>query len=411
MVLGEKLNAFATSGTNRNNRIIIQDGKIDDTVSGNTSVLGVTKDYNADGTPFVKLEAKAVGTAKLKFTYKGDNGYVYAEWTINVVNKFKWASNDHASPTLMERPKTSPYNLANGSTVTLYAWKGTGSDTKYSSAEAAALTWKSANTSLATLDKTVGNQVVVTGKGVGLVEIIATDSYGTTKSCWIQVYNAVTGITANSTPYLVGYHQSDVTKQMTYGKDYTLSPSNATYTSPEKFQWKSEDTSKAEVEDLTGLVTIHSSAFTGPVNITARPNPDGKLLGYKTARTVKVVSWKGYATASWSTSSGTLQSSDGTKDKEGIYHFVKNSTVKLDKDKQANIKFYNVLDKKPIGTATYEVTSSNTSIVVVSAYNSFASSNGNYVYVMPKATGKATITMKAVDDNHYFVMSFTVQVI
>ena len=72
---------------------------------------------------------------------------------------------------------------------------------------------------------------------------------------------------------------------------------------------------------------------------------------------------------------------------------------------------YNNLDKTPIGDANYQVTSSNSSIVTAGAVNDFTSSNGNYVTLMPKATGKATITMKIVDVDHYFVMTFTVQVI
>ncbi|MBQ2162611.1 MAG: Ig-like domain-containing protein, partial [Bacteroidales bacterium] len=386
-------------------------GKWDSSSSSN-SCVSITP-HNANDSGYIDIKANSTGTSTVYVVNSGDNGYVRAKITVKVVPKFTWASSDIvANSPGNSRPQDSPGYLAKGTTQTIYAYNGnTTSANAYTSDSSKSILWKSSNTSIATVSPSAGSSTVVTAVGPGKVKITGVDSNGAERSTWIQVYNAVTGITANSKPYLVGYHQSDVTKQMTYGTDYTLSPSNASYTSADNFLWQSGDTSKAEVGYNTGLVTIHSSSFTGPVDITASPNPDGKKVGYKKVRTVKVVSWKGYSTASWSTSSGTLQGSDGTKEKEGIYHFVNNTTVKLDKDQRANIKFYNILDKTPIGDANYQVTSSNSSIVTAGAVNEFTSSNGNYVTLMPKATGKATITMKIVDVDHYFVMTFTVQVI
>ncbi len=386
-------------------------GKWDSSSSSN-SCVSITP-HNANDSGYIDIKANSTGTSTVYVVNSGDNGYVRAKITVKVVPKFTWASSDIvANSPGNSRPQDSPGYLAKGTTQTIYAYNGnTTSANAYTSDSSKSILWKSSNTSIATVSPSAGSSTVVTAVGPGKVKITGVDSNGAERSTWIQVYNAVTGITANSKPYLVGYHQSDVTKQMTYGTDYTLSPSNASYTSADNFLWKSGDTSKAEVGYNTGLVTIHSSSFTGPVDITASPNPDGKKVGYKKVRTVKVVTWKGYSTASWSTSSGTLQGSDGTKEKEGIYHFVNNTTVKLDKDQRANIKFYNILDKTPIGDANYQVTSSNSSIVTAGAVNEFTSSNGNYVTLMPKATGKATITMKIVDVDHYFVMTFTVQVI
>ncbi len=410
LVVGDKV-SVGLSDSVGNNYNVMGDTKWNSSTTSTYSVSLTPQNYAGAG--YLDITAKSAGTAVVNVIDAGDNGYLRVRINVKVVPKFTWASSDIvANSPGNSRPQDSPGYLAKGTTQTIYAYNGnTTSANAYTSDSSKSILWKSSNTSIATVSPSAGSSTVVTAVGPGKVKITGVDSNGAERSTWIQVYNAVTGITANSKPYLVGYHQSDVTKQMTYGTDYTLSPSNASYTSADNFLWQSGDTSKAEVGYNTGLVTIHSSSFTGPVDITAKPNPDGKKVGYKKVRTVKVVSWKGYSTASWSTSSGTLQGSDGTKEKEGIYHFVNNTTVKLDKDQRANIKFYNILDKTPIGDANYQVTSSNSSIVTAGAVNDFTSSNGNYVTLMPKATGKATITMKIVDVDHYFVMTFTVQVI
>ena len=410
LVVGDKV-SVGLSDSVGNNYNVMGDTKWNSSTTSTYSVSLTPQNYAGAG--YLDITAKSAGTAVVNVIDAGDNGYLRVRINVKVVPKFTWASSDIvANSPGNSRPQDSPGYLAKGTTQTIYAYNGnTTSANAYTSDSSKSILWKSSNTSIATVSPSAGSSTVVTAVGPGKVKITGVDSNGAERSTWIQVYNAVTGITANSKPYLVGYHQSDVTKQMTYGTDYTLSPSNASYTSADNFLWQSGDTSKAEVGYNTGLVTIHSSSFTGPVDITAVPNPDGKKVGYKKVRTVKVVTWKGYSTASWSTSSGTLQGSDGTKEKEGIYHFVNNTTVKLDKDQRANIKFYNILDKTPIGDANYQVTSSNSSIVTAGAVNDFTSSNGNYVTLMPKATGKATITMKIVDVDHYFVMTFTVQVI
>ena len=410
LVVGDKV-SVGLSDSVGNNYNVMGDTKWNSSTTSTYSVSLTPQNYAGAG--YLDITAKSAGTAVVNVIDAGDNGYLRVRINVKVVPKFTWASSDIvANSPGNSRPQDSPGYLAKGTTQTIYAYNGnTTSANAYTSDSSKSILWKSSNTSIATVSPSAGSSTVVTAVGPGKVKITGVDSNGAERSTWIQVYNAVTGITANSKPYLVGYHQSDVTKQMTYGTDYTLSPSNASYTSADNFLWQSGDTSKAEVGYNTGLVTIHSSSFTGPVDITASPNPDGKKVGYKKVRTVKVVTWKGYSTASWSTSSGTLQGSDGTKEKEGIYHFVNNTTVKLDKDQRANIKFYNILDKTPIGDANYQVTSSNSSIVTAGAVNDFTSSNGNYVTLMPKATGKATITMKIVDVDHYFVMTFTVQVI
>ena len=410
LVVGDKV-SVGLSDSVGNNYNVMGDTKWNSSTTSTYSVSLTPQNYAGAG--YLDITAKSAGTAVVNVIDAGDNGYLRVRINVKVVPKFTWASSDIvANSPGNSRPQDSPGYLAKGTTQTIYAYNGnTTSANAYTSDSSKSILWKSSNTSIATVSPSAGSSTVVTAVGPGKVKITGVDSNGAERSTWIQVYNAVTGITANSKPYLVGYHQSDVTKQMTYGTDYTLSPSNASYTSADNFLWQSGDTSKAEVGYNTGLVTIHSSSFTGPVDITAKPNPDGKKVGYKKVRTVKVVTWKGYSTASWSTSSGTLQGSDGTKEKEGIYHFVNNTTVKLDKDQRANIKFYNILDKTPIGDANYQVTSSNSSIVTAGAVNDFTSSNGNYVTLMPKATGKATITMKIVDVDHYFVMTFTVQVI
>ena len=410
LVVGDKV-SVGLSDSVGNNYNVMGDTKWNSSTTSTYSVSLTPQNYAGAG--YLDITAKSAGTAVVNVIDAGDNGYLRVRINVKVVPKFTWASSDIvANSPGNSRPQDSPGYMAKGTTQTIYAYNGnTTSANAYTSDSSKSILWKSSNTSIATVSPSAGSSTVVTAVGPGKVKITGVDSNGAERSTWIQVYNAVTGITANSKPYLVGYHQSDVTKQMTYGTDYTLSPSNASYTSADNFLWQSGDTSKAEVGYNTGLVTIHSSSFTGPVDITAKPNPDGKKVGYKKVRTVKVVTWKGYSTASWSTSSGTLQGSDGTKEKEGIYHFVNNTTVKLDKDQRANIKFYNILDKTPIGDANYQVTSSNSSIVTAGAVNDFTSSNGNYVTLMPKATGKATITMKIVDVDHYFVMTFTVQVI
>ena len=317
LVVGDKV-SVGLSDSVGNNYNVMGDTKWNSSTTSTYSVSLTPQNYAGAG--YLDITAKSAGTAVVNVIDAGDNGYLRVRINVKVVPKFTWASSDIvANSPGNSRPQDSPGYLAKGTTQTIYAYNGnTTSANAYTSDSSKSILWKSSNTSIATVSPSAGSSTVVTAVGPGKVKITGVDSNGAERSTWIQVYNAVTGITANSKPYLVGYHQSDVTKQMTYGTDYTLSPSNASYTSAGNFLWQSGDTSKAEVGYNTGLVTIHSSSFTGPVDITAVPNPDGKKVGYKKVRTVKVVTWKGYSTASWSTSSGTLQGSDGTKEKEGI---------------------------------------------------------------------------------------------
>ena len=364
------------------------------TVSTSVATVGYANQY-------AEIKAKGTGTTYVDLDYNGSNGRIYKRYQVKVVPKFTWASGDIASNSASERPKTSPYWLTTDQTVTVYAYHGS---SQYTASQAAALTWKSSNTNYATVSPSVGNSTVVTPKSTGLVEIIGTDSYGNTRSCWVQVYVPVTAIKGNSTPFYIGMGMSNFTHQMTYGSqaDYTVTPSNATYTSPDHFRWSSSDESVATVGQQTGLVSFGTAPSSEKSAILkAIPSPNGKNVATTNVRTFQYVYWETYCYSSQdggitSGKSFTGTSSNNVTVKKGSmsYLYIRSRTD----SSSGQINFRN---------ATYSITSSNTSVCKVNAYNP---GTNNYVWISGSSTGTSNVVISINDGGHYFRMPFTVTV-
>lgn len=356
---------------------------------------------------FATIKAIAAGTTYVDLDYTGNNGRIMQRYLVRVLPKFTWAANDIASNTFNERPKSSPFYLKVGGTVDIYAYKGKGSTaTQYTSSQAAALTWTSKNTSIATVSTGVGHTTKVTGKSAGLAEIVATDSNGNTRSWWVQVYVAVTAINGTSKPFYIGSNTSlNFTHQMKYGTnyDYTCTPSNATYAAPDYMIWSSSNASMATVGSSTGLVTVKGIGVEGSFTIKARPSRNGANVSDSNVRTFKYVLWEARS----------LYQSNGGVTVGNAFRAVPPSSnnVTVKKGSMTHMRFatQNASSSGSIAftSAKYSITSSNSN-VTVNAYNPDDSSH--YVWFSGSKTGTADITISAKDDNHYFEMKFKVTV-
>ena len=368
------------------------------TSSNNASIVTAS---GGSGQQYATINGVATGTTYIDLDYTGSNGRILQRYQVKVVPKFTWASGDIASNSASERPKTSPYWLTTDKTLTVYAYHGS---SQYTASQAAALTWKSSNTNYATVSPSVGNSTVVTPKSSGLVEIIGTDSYGNTRSCWVQVYVPVTAIKGNSTPFYIGMGMSNFTHQMTYGSqaDYTVTPSNATYTSPDHFNWSSSDESVATVGQQTGLVSFGTAPSSEKSAILkAIPSPNGKNVATTNVRTFQYVFWETYCYSSQDGGITSGKSFNGT--------YSNNVTVKKGSMSYLYIRSRTDSSSGQINfrNATYSITSSNTSVCKVSAYNP---GTNNYVWISGSSTGTSNVVISINDGGHYFRMPFTVTV-
>ena len=350
------------------------------TISTSVATVGYASQY-------AEIKAKGTGTTYVDLDYNGSNGRIYKRYQVKVVPKFTWASGDIASNSSNPRPQSSPYYLPVGKTpVDVYAYKGSGSSaTQYSSSEAAALTWKSANENIATVSPASGNHTVVTAKSAGLVEIKATDSNGNTRSWWAQCYVPVTAITGTTKPFYIGCASAaSFTYQMAYGsnRDYTLSPSNATFTSPDYIYWESSNTSLATVNRETGKVSVKGSGGEASFVIKGYPHPNVNSVATTNIRTFKYVLWQAYC----------FNQKDGGITAGSGYGIPMPSTN-------------NVTVKKGSISYLYFRTASNSS----SGSINFTSAN-NYVWFSGRNTGTAEVVMSAKDNNHYFEIKFKVTV-
>ena len=368
------------------------------TATTNTSIVTAT-----GGTlQYATIKGVSAGTAYIDLDYTGSNGRILQRYQVKVVPKFTWASGDIASNSSSPRPKTSPYYLPVGKTLTLYAYHGS---TQYTASEAAALTWSSSSTSSATVSPTIGNTTVVTGKSAGLIEIIGTDSNGNTRSCWIQVYVPVTAIKGNTTPFYIGCNSNvSFTHQMAYGSsyDYTCTPSNATFTGPGNMRWTSSNTSLATVGNENGSVSVKGSGTETSFIIKARPHPNGANLADTNVRTFNYVYWRTYV----------FDQKDGGLAVGNSYTTVSAANNVTVKKGSMTYLYFRTQTNSSVGdisfrSATYSITTSNSSVIDMSAYNP---GSNNYVWFKGKGTGTAEVVISAKDKNHYFEMKFNVTV-
>ncbi len=394
----------------KSSRIIIADGKAEESLVANTSIASINSiGYNTttDQAAWISLEGKASGTTELRVRYLGDSGFIYIPVKVRVAPEFVWKSGDYASSSTYKTSSTSPLYFSVSAKPTVRAVTSSGS--YYSSNDALALAWSSSDTSIATVDNPSGCQTTVTLKKGGLVAITGTDSKGNQRQFWIQSYVPVSAINGDTRIFYVGMSMSGVTHQMTYGVngDYLCSPSDATFTAAKDFIWSSTNTHLASIDQNTGLITFTTEGV-GETEaiIMANARVGGPSFNVRTFRNVR---WMAICPYSTSKSSGSIQ-----KDDQFLSVKYANS-ITLDKGSFCNLKFASQESSKfgsiNFQDADYAITSSDTSVAAVKATNSFTGNNGNYVSIQGQKAGTSTVVVSLIDENRYnFKMTFQVTV-
>ena len=284
--------------------------------------------------------------------------YVYQNYTAKTLNKYSytsaWETSKDSSatsvsyryrlkPTGVSLNKTSATLTSKGATVSLSA------TVSPSDAGNKAVTWKSSNTSVAT----VSSSGVVTAVGNGTATITATTSVGSkTATCKVTVNIAPTGVSLNKTSATL------TQKGETVSLTATVSPSNA---ADKTVTWKSSNTSVATVSS-SGVVTAVGN---GTATITVTTS-----AGSKTA-TCKV-------TVSIATTGVSLNKTSATLTKKG-------ETVSL------------IATVSPSNAGNKNVTwkSSNTSVATVSSSGVVtAVGNGTATITVTTESGSKTATCK-----------------
>ena len=372
------------------------------TFSAKSSNASIVTANGVEQKQFAVIKGIRAGTAYIDLDYTGSNGRILQRYEVKVVPKFTWASGDIASNGTNPRPQTSPYYLAVGKTVRIYAYKGSGSSaTQYSSSVAEAISWSSGNVNVATVSPLNGNSTVVTANSAGLTAITGTDSNGGTRQCWVQSYVPVSSINGTTVPFYIGCASSySFTHQMQYGLngDYLISPSNATYKSPSDLNWTSSNQSFATVNS-SGVVTIKGNGSQGEFIIKATPSPNGNNVAETNVRTFKYVFWEAYC----------YNQKDGGLTQGSTFASVPPMTnrVTVKKGSMSYLYFRTQNGVISFRDANYSITSTKTNICKVNAYNTGTS---NYVWISGSDVGTSDIQISIKDDNHYFVMNFEVTV-
>ena len=207
-------------------------------------------------------------------SYYWYKSYMYQNYKIENLNLYQktsnWGNSKDSSatkvniryrlkPTSVSLNKTTATLTSKGATVTLTATIAP------TDAGCKNVTWKSSNTSVAT----VNNNGIVTAVGNGTATITATtESGGKTAICKVTVSIAPTGVTLNQTSATM------TSKGQTITLTATVSPSNA---ANKNVTWKSSNTAVATV-DSNGKVTAVGN---GTATITATTESGGKTATCK----------------------------------------------------------------------------------------------------------------------------------
>ena len=195
--------------------------------------------------------------------------YVYQNYTVQTLNQYQktaaWGtSKDSSATTVNIRYRLKPTSVSLNKTTTTLTSKGATVSLTATIAPTNAgckdVTWKSSNTSVAT----VSSSGVVTAVGNGTATITATTVSGAkTATCQVTVCIATTGVSLNKTSATL--NNVGQTVQLTA----TVAPSNA---ANKNITWKSSNTSVATVSSK-GVVTAVGN---GTAKITATTNSGGK---------------------------------------------------------------------------------------------------------------------------------------
>ena len=247
--------------------------------SSNTSVVYITeKTLETGDTPYPELSFTGTGTSNVKYSYTD-------YWGNSLVKniKFKISKSFLSGGDFIYKHDNSTsnrhfINVGNSLGVTLMKDESTA----YEAGEITGLTWTSSNSAIATVTKSSSNEAgaSISGKAPGDATITVTAANGSSRSYFVTVYKGVDKITPNSTTYTLGVGSRH---QIKPGKDFAITPSDATYTAENDFKWRSSNTGVLTVSS-NGLVTGVSE---GTTYVQASPKP--LYQWWADARQVKVI--------------------------------------------------------------------------------------------------------------------------
>ncbi|MBR0030277.1 MAG: Ig domain-containing protein [Bacteroidales bacterium] len=247
--------------------------------SSNTSVVYITEKTTEIGdTPYPELSFTGTGTSNVKYTYTDYWGNSLVKNIKFTVSKSFLSGGDFIYKHDNSTSNRHFINVGNSLGVTLMKDESTA----YEAGEITGLTWTSSNSAIATVTKSSSNEAgaSISGKAPGDATITVTAADGSSRSYFVTVYKGVDKITPNSTTYTLGVGSKH---QIKPGKDFTITPSDATYTAENDFKWRSSNTGVLTVSS-NGQVTGVSE---GTTYVQASPKP--LYQWWADARQVKVV--------------------------------------------------------------------------------------------------------------------------
>ena len=395
MVAGDMVNlAFYEGQTSSTSRVKLTNQSDFSTAATSGIVQFIYKVNSSTGNPYLQLKALAVGTTKVAFVLMGDDGFFARTVNITVIPNRSLPTGSYVSimASYTSNSSSSPRTLAVGQSENLYIYNSSGTQLTGD-----AISWKSSDTSIASIDPTTGSTTKVKGLKAGNVTITATDSFGKTFSFYYKVYNAVTSMTGKGT-LLMGTNSQYT---MAYNQDYTVSPSNATFTAASYFNWRSSNTNYATVES-GGVVSTKNC---GVANISAQPQHQYALSTYTTVRSITVAWWEAKCISSNCTSSSAMKVGSTA---------TPTTVITIDKGKAICLQFeYRTDSSSPwtvLNSASY-VASDYDSSILRNVTGLEVGSSGKALQIGGNNTGTTKITITYKTSNQFFSNTFNVKVI
>ncbi|MBP5382310.1 MAG: Ig domain-containing protein [Bacteroidales bacterium] len=390
MVLGDKINFGFYYTQTSDNRITLTN-QSDFTTTETSGIVNI----EAKGDKiYQQVTALKTGTTKVAFVLMGDDGFFARTVNINVIPNRSLPTGSYVSimASYTSNSSSAPRTLAVGQSENLYIYNSSGTQLTGD-----AISWKSSDTSIASVDPTTGSTTKVKGLKAGNVTITATDSFGKTFSFYYKVYNAVTSMTGKGT-LLMGTNSQYT---MAYNQDYTVSPSNATFTAASYFNWRSSNTNYATVES-GGVVSTKNC---GVANISAQPQHQYALSTYTTVRSITVAWWEAKCVSSNCTSSSAMKVGSTA---------TPTTVITIDKGKAVCLQFeYRTDSSSPwtvLNSASY-VASDYDSSILKNVTGLEITGSGKALQIGGNNTGTTKITITYKTSDQFFSNTFNVKVI
>lgn len=253
--------------------------------------------------------------------------------------------------------------------------------------------WFSTNEAVATVDQ----NGVVTGVSVGKAIINAKNkASGESDSCVADVFQGdveITAIAENPKPFYLGY---DCSHYITPGKDFTVTPSNATFMKPNDFEYVSSNSKVVEIRTEGSDVKAYGASV-GTATISGKPVDATTITSNQKMRVFNV--FKPKAQVIEVLSSGFLKVGDS---------FEENNTVNMLVGERVKFAIYNGSSRltpetpSSIGSSSY-----NSSIVDAEAH-----SNGTVAWteIVAKKAGSAGVAIVLQGDDAFAAVIVTVNV-